>query len=40
MKGEQHGTKGKGEHRQKSRQRNGYGQKPIMSTLPLPSDNY
>ena len=40
MKREQQGTKGKEEHRQKSRQGNGYGQKPIINTLPLPSDHY
>lgn len=40
MKREQQGAKGKGEHRQKSRQANEYGQKPIVNTPPLPSDHY
>lgn len=40
MKWEQRGTSRKGKHRQKSRQGNRYGQKPIINVLPLPSDHY
>lgn len=40
MKWEQRGTSRKGKDRQKSRQGNRYGQKPIINVLPLPSDHY